>query len=214
MIAGLVPQTTDITREVAVPPEAQEPEHEEEYPARIRQPNPRRKRRLRKMRLRAHRPTAGGEEASSCPTTNARSSFLRITTSGHRSMSVPRPNVRFWILSAKSAGGALRPPPLWTISSGTISPCSGTTSTGCTRPGIRKLSSDSNLIHHVPFTIRFRNAAVLHAVHAPRSLPAVSVPADSQAPASEIRPGGHSGTAASGIRSGLPDRLPALRYRP
>lgn len=34
MIAGLVPQTTDITREVAVPPEVQEPEHEEEYPAR------------------------------------------------------------------------------------------------------------------------------------------------------------------------------------
>lgn len=28
MIAGLVPQTTDITREVAVPPEVQEPEHE------------------------------------------------------------------------------------------------------------------------------------------------------------------------------------------
>lgn len=34
MIAGLVPQTTDITREVAVPSEVQEPEHEEEYPAR------------------------------------------------------------------------------------------------------------------------------------------------------------------------------------
>lgn len=34
MIAGLVPQTTNITREVAVPPEAQEPEHEAECPAR------------------------------------------------------------------------------------------------------------------------------------------------------------------------------------
>ena len=90
-------------------------------------------------------PAIGGERVSSCPITNAPFSFLRITIFGHRSMSVRRPNAKFWKSSKKSGVSALPQHRSWTTFSGIISLFFVTTSTGCTKPAIMTHSSNLNI---------------------------------------------------------------------